>query len=201
MATTPITGSTTTAATKDASSVFGTLDSQAFLKLLVAQIQYQNPMSPSDPTAMMGQLATYAQVEALNSMKTLQAGTNALSEASIASQMIGKQVTTTAEDGSKITGKVDAVRFTDAGPVLVLDSGAELSLSAVQRVDSTAAGAAAAPAATPVTPTTTPTPSVTPGDASTPGATTPTTPTTDPTTTDPTTNDPGASDVGAANAG
>ena len=61
------TGTSATGSTTDqASNVFGSLDPQAFLKLLVAQIKYQNPMSPSDPTAMMGQIATYAQVEALN---------------------------------------------------------------------------------------------------------------------------------------
>ncbi len=147
-------------------NVFSSLDPQAFLKLLVAQIQYQNPMDPSDPTAMMGQLAQYAQVEALNSLKAMQASTNSLNEATIASSLIGKQVTTTDADDRIVSGTVSAVRFTDAGPVLVCDTGAELSLSAVQRVDAprpaTATAAADAPAAsTPPTstpPTSTPEP-------------------------------------------
>lgn len=146
------TSSATHVAQQPQQNVFSTLDPQAFLKLLVAQIQYQNPMDPSDPTAMMGQLAQYAQVEALNSLKAMQASTNSLHEATIANSLIGKQVTTTDADDRVVSGTVSAVRFTDAGPVLVCDTGAELSLSAVKRVDA-ARPASTTPAAVPPAPT------------------------------------------------
>lgn len=38
---------------------------QMFLKLLVAQIQNQNPLSPQDPTQFLGQLTQYSMLEQL----------------------------------------------------------------------------------------------------------------------------------------
>jgi len=38
---------------------------QMFLKLLVAQIQNQNPLSPADPTQFLGQLTQYSMLEQL----------------------------------------------------------------------------------------------------------------------------------------
>jgi flagellar basal-body rod modification protein FlgD len=128
-----------------AADIFSGMGPDAFLKLLVAQIRYQNPMSPSDPTAMMGQIAQYAQVEALTKLQQGQGVDQSLSEARMATDLVGKVVT--ASDGSVTqTGKVLSARFTATGPVLVLDSGSEVTLSAVTRVDQ-AAAAVAAPAA------------------------------------------------------
>lgn len=42
--------------------------SDMFTKLLVAQIQNQDPLSPQDPTAYVNQLATLSQTEALQTM-------------------------------------------------------------------------------------------------------------------------------------
>jgi flagellar basal-body rod modification protein FlgD len=38
---------------------------QMFLRLLVAQIQNQNPLSPEDPTQFLGQLTQYSMLEQL----------------------------------------------------------------------------------------------------------------------------------------
>lgn len=38
---------------------------QMFLKLLVAQIQNQNPLSPADPAEFLGQLTQYSMLEQL----------------------------------------------------------------------------------------------------------------------------------------
>ncbi len=38
---------------------------QMFLKLLVAQIQNQNPLDPQDPTQFLGQLTQYSMLEQL----------------------------------------------------------------------------------------------------------------------------------------
>lgn len=124
------TATTATSSTKD---IFGGLGADAFLKLLVAQMKYQNPMNPSDPTAMMGQIAQYAQVEALSKLQQGQSVDQSLSQARLATDMVGRVVS--ASDGtSSETGKVVSARFTSTGPVLVLDTGAEVTLSAVTSV-------------------------------------------------------------------
>lgn len=124
---------TTATTTATTNNVFSGMGSDAFLKLLVAQLRYQNPMSPSDPTAMMGQIAQYAQVEALTKLQQGQAADQSLSEARLATDLVGKTIT--ASDGVQTeTGKVLSARFTVTGPVLVLDTGSEVTLSAVTTV-------------------------------------------------------------------
>lgn len=144
-------GATAATSTSGSADVFGGMGPDAFLKLLVAQLRYQNPMSPSDPTAMMGQVAQFAQVEALTKMQQGQATEQSLSEAKMATEMVGKTIS--ASDGeSTETGRVMSARFTATGPVLVLDSGAEVTLSAVVTVaESTAAAIPTVP--TPTVPT------------------------------------------------
>jgi flagellar basal-body rod modification protein FlgD len=139
-----------TTATSSTNDIFSGMGPDAFLKLLVAQLRYQNPMNPSDPTAMMGQVAQYAQVEALTKMQQGQAVDQSLSEARMATDLVGKVVS--ASDGSTTeTGKVLSARFTATGPVLVLDTGSEVTLSAVTKVDLPSEVPTASP--TPSTPT------------------------------------------------
>jgi flagellar basal-body rod modification protein FlgD len=161
----------TTAVTAPKQDIFGGMGPDAFLKLLVAQLRYQNPMNPSDPTAMMGQIAQYAQVEALTKLQQGQSIDQSLSEARLATELVGKFIS--ASDGmTSEAGKVVSARFTATGPVLVLDNGAEVTLSAVTKVDQTdplTSTPSTAPATTPATtaPSSTP-PSSTPAAASTP---------------------------------
>lgn len=46
------------------------LDKMAFLKLLVAQLQHQDPLNPMDDTAFVAQLAQFSQLETLNNIYT-----------------------------------------------------------------------------------------------------------------------------------
>ena len=47
------------------------LDSQAFLKLLVTQLQHQDPLSPADPSETVQQLAALTQVSSLQEISAL----------------------------------------------------------------------------------------------------------------------------------
>lgn len=138
MTVSPVATSSGASAATGTQDIFGGLGSDAFLKLLVAQLRYQNPMNPSDPTAMLGQIAQYAQVEALTRLQQGQSTSQSLEQARMATDMVGKQITATDGTTSE-TGKVVSARFTPAGPVLVLDTGKEVTLSAVTTV--TAPGA------------------------------------------------------------
>lgn len=53
------------AASKDAG---GTLDKDAFLQLLVAQMKYQDPLEPTDNTEYVSQLATFSELEEMQNM-------------------------------------------------------------------------------------------------------------------------------------
>ncbi len=110
-------GSTTTGTT-GATSALGRLGSDAFLQLLVAQLRFQNPMAPSDPSSMLQQTAQFTQVETLQQLASSQQQLLGLQQASMAADLVGKEVTATGADGETISGVVDAIRFTADGPML-----------------------------------------------------------------------------------
>lgn len=113
-------GFTPVAPQNQMSDALGGLDGEAFLRLLVAQMRYQNPMSPSDPSAMLEQTTQLRQVETLNQVARTQQQMLGMHQASMASGLVGKTVTALDLDGSTVTGTVDGVRFTPVGPVLLI---------------------------------------------------------------------------------
>jgi flagellar basal-body rod modification protein FlgD len=57
-------------ATGDKTGLTALADRDTFLKLLVAQMQNQDPLSPQDPIQFVSQLAQFSQLETLLSMRT-----------------------------------------------------------------------------------------------------------------------------------
>jgi flagellar basal-body rod modification protein FlgD len=70
-----------------------TFDQDTFLKLLVAQLKYQNPMSPKDGTEFLTQTAQFTQLETLQKIEKLMTINSAASEVLEASTMVGRKVT------------------------------------------------------------------------------------------------------------
>ena len=80
-----------------------TLDKEAFLKLLVAQMQYQDPLEPTSNTEFIAQYAQFSQVESLQNM-------SANMDLQRASGLVGKEVYVRTDTGY-VQGKVDYVSF------------------------------------------------------------------------------------------
>ena len=102
-----------------------TVDYQAFLKLLVAQMKNQDPTSPMESTDYVAQLATFSQVE-----QSVQINNrlDQILQASVLSQagsIIGRTVTTA--DG-EISGTVAEVRMFSDGIIAVLEGGEEVPI-------------------------------------------------------------------------
>lgn len=112
----------------------GGLGGDAFLKLLVAQLKYQNPMEPSDGSQLMQQTAQFTQVETLQQLAAAQQQLMGLSQFSLAVGLSGKQVTAVGPTGSTVSGEVQGIRFTADGPQLEIDS-QWIPLSNVLEVD------------------------------------------------------------------
>ena len=104
--TTAITGITDTTGTSAAAAAMKKsigMDKDDFLKLFMAQLQHQDPLSPQDPTEFLGQLAQLTQVEqSYNTSsaleKLLAAQDNSLAMTSVG--LIGKEVTATGTQAS-----------------------------------------------------------------------------------------------------
>jgi len=92
-----------------------------FLKLLVAQMRYQDPNSPASTTEFMSQTATFTQVEKLEEIAAQNASLVALQRSLAAGALVGHTVSYTGEDGSTKTGTVGSVKITGDEPSAVVD--------------------------------------------------------------------------------
>ncbi|MFA9375361.1 MAG: flagellar hook assembly protein FlgD [Lachnotalea sp.] len=108
--------SDSTTKSKSASS----LDKDAFLQLLVAQMKYQDPLEPTSNTEYIAQLATFSQLEATQNLE------NATDE-SQAADLVGQPVimkTTSSSTGDTYytAGYVDAMIVSDGKPFLFINN-------------------------------------------------------------------------------
>ncbi len=116
-----------------ASTPAGSLSSDAFLKLIVAQLQYQDPTQPTDTSAFMTQTATLNQIESTQQMTDAMnlLLRNGLTQE--ATSLVGRSVTYLDADGATQTGKVTGARFDAAAPMLQI-GGADVSLGSIVSV-------------------------------------------------------------------
>ena len=68
-----------------------------YMKLLITQLQNQNPLEPLDNNEMASQLAQFSQLQQLESMNTSFAKVLATTELTYANSLIGKEVSFIAE--------------------------------------------------------------------------------------------------------
>lgn len=127
--TTPVTtasAASTSATSTSSAAASNTVDYNTFLKLLVSEIQNQDPTNPTDPTQYLGQLASFSAVGQsvqTNAKLDLMLTSNALSQAEGA---IGRTVTSA--DGST-SGVVSAVAIgSDGSATATLKGGGTLAL-------------------------------------------------------------------------
>nr|WP_300801298.1 flagellar hook capping FlgD N-terminal domain-containing protein [uncultured Acetatifactor sp.] len=94
------------------------MDKDAFLQLLVAQMQYQDPLEPTSNTEYISQYAQFSQVEQMQNMA-------ATSELARATSLVGQEVyikTTNSKGESQLKyGKVDYVVFENNKAYLAID--------------------------------------------------------------------------------
>ena len=139
MTTTPVTSSTnaisalTGVKIPKAAEPAGELGRDAFLKLLVAQLKYQDPLNPADGAEFLAQTAQFTMVEKLTTMVT-QGDKTALSQQETqAAQLVGKLVTFLTASGASEQGLVESTKFNDDGQTLTID-GNSVNLTAVTGV-------------------------------------------------------------------
>jgi flagellar basal-body rod modification protein FlgD len=113
--TAPVSGSSSVATTTATTTVTrdDQMDKDTFLKLLVAQMRYQDPSNPTDPTQFMSQTAAFTQVEKLDQLVTQNASIVALQKTMNAGVIVGHNVTYTDETGASQTGAVTSVLLGD----------------------------------------------------------------------------------------
>jgi flagellar basal-body rod modification protein FlgD len=113
MTTPGVTGTQGTAYTPASSTVDrpDQMGKDVFMKLLVAQMRYQDPGNPVDSSQMMSQTATFSQVEKLEQLVNQNASMLVLQESATAGALVGRTATYTDTTGASKTGVVTSVRL------------------------------------------------------------------------------------------
>ena len=99
-----ITSSTTTKTSNSS------LDKDAFLQLLVAQMQYQDPLEPTSNTEYMSQLAQFSTVEELQNINSTFSSNQALN---LAGQYVILKVPSSSGETKEVSGLVDYVTVSE----------------------------------------------------------------------------------------
>jgi flagellar basal-body rod modification protein FlgD len=129
----------TTTATTQISNKNG-FDSETFLKLLVAQLKYQDPSNPASSSELMAQTATLAQVQSLDSIADQNDQMLTLQKSLSAGALVGQTVSYTDTDGSTKAGLVTAVKIAGgSGESKAVIGGVDVELGRVSQVSLTTA--------------------------------------------------------------
>jgi len=107
-----------------------------YMKLLVTQLQNQNPLEPMDNAEMTSQLAALSQLEQLENMSSTFAEVLATQRFSQASAIVGREVAIPAEEGEGVEmGRVLQVDFVDGEPRLIVQVQREVVADDEQTVE------------------------------------------------------------------
>jgi flagellar basal-body rod modification protein FlgD len=105
-----------------------------FLKLLVAQLKYQDPNNATDPSEFLSQTAQFTTVEKLSALESLSQKAYDASRQQTATALIGTTVTYTDVAGKEQTGLVSGVSIGSSTPNLTIN-GVKISLDSVSSAD------------------------------------------------------------------
>jgi flagellar basal-body rod modification protein FlgD len=131
MTTTPLAtagAATSGAAAKTPENPSSILGQNDFLKLMVAQLQAQNPLEPGNSNEFVNELAQLTQVEQTTNLANA-------SELSGAVQLIGRTVTYNNASGAAATGTVESVQSAASGTSVTVEGVPGVTLSSITEVN------------------------------------------------------------------
>lgn len=103
---------------KEAKTSNSSLDKDAFLQLLVAQMKYQDPLEPTSNTEYISQLATFSELE---EMQNLTSGMTLQRASSLVGQYVFMKVTDSSGNTTYPEGTVDYVVYENNKAYLSID--------------------------------------------------------------------------------
>jgi flagellar basal-body rod modification protein FlgD len=113
----------------------GELGQNAFLQLMVAQLQAQNPLEPSNGTEYISELAQFSQLEQTTNIAQSSAGSESSQQVAQAVQLIGHAVSyKDPSTGETHQGTVQNVEITSSGATLTVEGVAGIEPSSVTEV-------------------------------------------------------------------
>ncbi len=129
--TTSSTGSTTLSTPGTTVGPANTMGSNDFLDLMMDQLKNQNPLSPSNPTQYLSELASFSSLEQETNIATSTSTATTEQASAEALAMIGASVDYTDANGDTQTGTVSSVQFTASGPTLTIGTASGIALGSI----------------------------------------------------------------------
>jgi flagellar basal-body rod modification protein FlgD len=111
-----------------ASGTSSILGENEFLKLMVAQLQAQNPLEPGNSNEFVNELAQLTQTEQTTNLANA-------SELSGAVQLIGHKVAYNSPSGASATGTVQSVQASASGTTVTVEGVTGITLSSITEVE------------------------------------------------------------------
>lgn len=94
------------------------VDLDVFMKMLIAELQHQDPMNPMDNQQILQQISQIREIESnsrlTETLESVMLGQNVAT----ASGLIGRMVEGLTDGGDRVSGRVDRVSVTDGKPML-----------------------------------------------------------------------------------
>ena len=110
-----------------------------FLKLLVAEMKYQDPSSPMSTSDMMAQTATLTQTQTLQTIAAQNTQLVAMQRSMAAMGLVQQTVSYTDTDGTTKTGTVSAVKLDSTqNTMLAVIDGKSVDVGRITQVGATA---------------------------------------------------------------
>lgn len=103
------TGSSGTSTGKTQGNALQDLDMDQFLKLMISELQNQDPLNPMDNTQMLQQIGQLRQITSNDKLSSTLDAVLTGQNLATASGLIGKEVHALTDDAKDITGVVDRV--------------------------------------------------------------------------------------------
>jgi len=119
------------------------LKTEDFIKMMITQLQQQDPMEPAKNEQLLAQMSQIGQLQSNTLMQESLKGMVLQHQIGSAGNLIGKQIKGLSPEGEPVAGLVNSVRVEEGAVKLELDNGKQLALERVISIG----GATAAPAA------------------------------------------------------
>lgn len=111
-----------------------------FLKLMITQLKYQDPLEPTDNKEFIAQMAQFSSLEQMTNMsqgfeKLAALQESAFREATVAQaiNLIGHEITAVLPDGTEVTGTATGMKIIEGAPYAIVN-GQEISLGYIGQV-------------------------------------------------------------------
>jgi len=119
------------------------LKSEDFIKMMITQLQNQDPLEPAKNDQLLAQMSQIGQLQSSTALQDSLKGLVLQNSLGAAGNLIGKMVQGLDDEADPVSGLVNSVRVQDNNVYLELDNGKSVQLGKITTIAGAAAGTGA----------------------------------------------------------